>query len=66
MQKYSIWVILSKLGRKKQTRVKNVAERQNNVNSYEIYSIHIELSKVFHTMIIFWEIRNFNFCQEHL
>ena len=66
MQKYSIWVILSKLGRKKQTRVQNVAERQNNVKPYEIYSIYIELSKVFHTMIIFWEMRKFNFCQEYL
>ena len=61
-------MIFARLGDKKQTRRKNMAEivfswgvseikciilKENNNNPYEIHNIDIELSIVFHPMIIF-------------
>ena len=62
-------MIFARLGDKKQTRRQNMAEivfswgvreikciivKENNVNSYEIHNNSIELSIVFHPMIIFF------------
>ena len=61
-------MILARVGDKKQNKTVNMAEivffrgvreiqcvifQQNDVNPYEIYNNYIELSIVFHTMIIF-------------
>ena len=63
---YKNWMILARLGDKKQTRRQNMAEivlwrpvseikciifKQNNANLYEIYTNYIKLSIVFHPMI---------------
>ena len=60
---------VARVGDKKQNKTVNMAEivffrgvseiqcvifQQNNVNPYEIYNNHIELSIVFHTMITFF------------
>ena len=72
-------MMLSRIGDKRQNKTVNMAKivffrglseiqcvifQQNNFNPYEIYNNYIELSIVFHTMIIFWEMRKFNFCQQ--
>jgi hypothetical protein len=62
------WMIFARLGDKKQTRRQSMAEivfswgvseikcvilKENNDNPYEIHNNYIELSIVFHPMIIF-------------